>query len=105
MQEYGESKFQVHSFLNFALSYSHQPEALVALPPHPPSDLLNKGQGRLHSRFGESINLYFLPPPGIEPRFLKHSILSLVTIKRDTKSKFYLKFNFYLTENTLSLVI
>jgi len=30
MKEYGEAKFQVHSFLNFALDYSHQPEASVA---------------------------------------------------------------------------
>jgi hypothetical protein len=52
---------------------------------------LNKEQGKLHSHFGENIHLYFLPPPGIETWFLKHSILSLVTIKRDTKSKFYLK--------------
>jgi hypothetical protein len=91
MKEYGEAKFQVHSFLFFSLNYSHQPEALATLPPYPPWDLLNKEPGKLHSRFGENINLYFLPPPGIETRFLKHSILSLVTIKRDIKYKFYFK--------------
>jgi hypothetical protein len=92
--EYGQAKFQVPSFSAFALDDSHQPEALATLPPYPPWDPLNKGQGGLHNRVGENIHLYFLPPPGIEPRFLKHSTLSLVTIKRYTQSKFYLKIRF-----------
>jgi hypothetical protein len=94
MKEYGEAKFQVHSFLTFALDYIRQPEALATLPPYPQLNPLNKGQGRLHSRFGNNIHLCFLPPPGIEPRFFKHSILSLVIFKRYTKSKFYLKIEF-----------
>jgi len=44
MKEYGKAKFQVHSFLTFALDYSHQPEALATLPPKPQWDPLNKGQ-------------------------------------------------------------
>jgi len=72
MKEYGEAKFQVHSFLTFALDCSHQPEALATLPPYSPWDPLNKEQGRLHSRFGENIHLCFLPTPGIERRFLTH---------------------------------
>jgi hypothetical protein len=66
MKEYGEAKFQGHSFLIFSLDYSYQPEALATLPPYPPWDPLNKEQGKLHSHFGENIHLYFLPPPGIE---------------------------------------